>query len=78
MYIEMLQFNMKQKIGILVDVMRQLADNFSEITADYTKSKPLVGIVGEIYCRMDDYVNANLIRRIEKYGGEVWLWLNVR
>jgi predicted nucleotide-binding protein (sugar kinase/HSP70/actin superfamily) len=71
--LESCDIDMKQKMGMLVDVMRQLANNFSDITADYTKSKPLVGIVGEIYCRMDDYANANLIRRIEKYGGEAWL-----
>ena len=30
-------------------------------------------MVGEIYCRLDDFANSYLIRRIEKFGGEAWL-----
>ncbi len=39
----------------------------------YTRTKPLIGVVGEIYCRFDTVANAELIRRIEKFGGETWL-----
>lgn len=35
--------------------------------------RPRVGIVGEIYCRLDDFANQNLIRMLEKFGGEAWL-----
>ncbi len=36
-------------------------------------SKPLVGIVGEIFVRCNIFSNDNLIREIEKFGGEAWL-----
>jgi predicted nucleotide-binding protein (sugar kinase/HSP70/actin superfamily) len=35
--------------------------------------KPLVGIVGEIYIRNNQFGNENLIDAIEKFGGEVWM-----
>jgi predicted CoA-substrate-specific enzyme activase len=35
--------------------------------------KPLVGIVGEIYVRMNPFTNGNLIETIEDAGGEAWL-----
>lgn len=35
--------------------------------------RPLVGIVGEIYVRSNPFCNNNVIRYIEKSGGEAWL-----
>ncbi len=64
---------MKEKFKALVDVMEKILHRFEQIPANYKKEKLLIGIVGEIYCRLDDFSNAYLIQRIEKYGGEVWL-----
>jgi len=36
-------------------------------------TRPLVGVVGEIYVRCNPYSNDRLIRAIEEYGGEAWL-----
>lgn len=71
----------KEKFAALVDVMTEMVRRFDAIPARYTPDKPLVGVVGEIYCRLDDFANAYLIRRIEKFGGEAWLasiseWVN--
>jgi predicted nucleotide-binding protein (sugar kinase/HSP70/actin superfamily) len=63
----------KDKLGAMVEVMEQIGRRFAEIPADYNKDKPLVGVIGEIYCRLDDFANSHLIRRIEKFGGEAWL-----
>lgn len=63
----------KDKLGALVDVMYQIGQRFAAIPAEYDKDKPLVGVIGEIYCRLDDFANSQLIRRIEKFGGETWL-----
>jgi predicted nucleotide-binding protein (sugar kinase/HSP70/actin superfamily) len=71
--IEQSHSQMNQKLKNLVRVMEKIESKFSKIPATYTKDKPLIGIVGEIYCRLDNFANANLIRRIEKFGGEVWL-----
>ena len=35
--------------------------------------KPLIGIVGEIYIRSNRFGNDNLVKKVEKMGGEVWL-----
>jgi predicted nucleotide-binding protein (sugar kinase/HSP70/actin superfamily) len=63
----------KTKFNELVDVMDQIGRRFAEIPAKYTMDRPLIGVIGEIYCRLDDFANSQLIRRIEKFGGETWL-----
>ena len=41
--------------------------------ARYTKGKPLIGVVGEIFCRLNTFSNCDAVRRIEAHGGEAWL-----
>ena len=65
--------DMKQKFRQLVEAVVQIVADFDAIPANYTKDKPLIGVIGEIYCRLDSFANADLIRRIEKQGAEVWL-----
>jgi len=36
-------------------------------------SRPVIGIVGEIYTRNNDFSNENTVRHIERLGGEVWM-----
>ncbi len=35
--------------------------------------RPLVGVVGEIYVRCNEFANENVVRSIERFGGEAWL-----
>ncbi len=63
----------KQKLGELVEAMKRSRDRFRSIPADYSEPRPLIGVVGEIFCRLDTFSNDEMIRRIEKYGGEAWL-----
>lgn len=37
------------------------------------QTRPLIGVVGEIYVRCDSFINGNVCRRIEEMGGEAWL-----
>ncbi|MCP4216407.1 MAG: hypothetical protein GY765_17285, partial [bacterium] len=53
-------------------VFKELAPRFAAIPK-YEEKKPLVGVVGEIYVRCNDFSNGNLISVIEKNGGEAWL-----
>jgi predicted nucleotide-binding protein (sugar kinase/HSP70/actin superfamily) len=53
--------------------MGKMAVSFSRIPAAYNRDRRLIGVVGEIYCRLDNFANSYLIKRIEKFGGEVWL-----
>ena len=36
-------------------------------------AKPVVGVVGEIYVRSNRFSNGDLVRKIEEFGGQVWL-----
>jgi predicted nucleotide-binding protein (sugar kinase/HSP70/actin superfamily) len=62
-----------EKLNELVEGIKQIRQKFEDIPLEYNRSKPLIGVIGEIYCRMDNFANAELIRRIEKFGGEAWL-----
>ena len=33
----------------------------------------MIGIVGEIFCRLNTFSNENLVRCLEEYGAEAWL-----
>ena len=35
--------------------------------------RPLIGIVGEIFCRLNTFSNDELVRRLEEAGAEVWM-----
>lgn len=71
--VERRDLTMKKKFATLVDTIARIGSRFTAVPADYTREKPLIGVIGEIYCRLDDYANSHLIRRIEKFGGETWL-----
>ena len=34
---------------------------------------PLIGVVGEIFCRLNTFSNENLVQSLEGYGAEAWL-----
>jgi predicted nucleotide-binding protein (sugar kinase/HSP70/actin superfamily) len=37
------------------------------------RNRPLIGVVGEIYCRLNTFSNEELARRLEAAGAEVWM-----
>ena len=37
------------------------------------REHPLIGIVGEIFCRLNTFSNENLVQCLEGYGAEAWL-----
>lgn len=53
----------------LVDIRKE----FLNIPADFSNPRPLIGVVGEIYCRLDTFANADIIRSLEDLGAECWL-----
>ncbi|MHC4986066.1 MAG: hypothetical protein ACYTFO_07915 [Planctomycetota bacterium] len=53
-----------------LDVGRGL---FEAVPARYAADRPLIGVVGEIFCRLNTFSNYQAIRQIEAHGGEVWL-----
>ncbi len=63
----------KNKLPELAAMVKDMRDRFREIPADYVKGKPLIGLVGEIFCRQNTFSNDQIARRIERLGGECWL-----
>jgi predicted nucleotide-binding protein (sugar kinase/HSP70/actin superfamily) len=62
----------KEKLRALVEEMIRSRDRFRAIPVR-KESRPLIGVVGEIFCRLNRFSNQNLVKKIEEYGGEVWL-----
>ncbi len=57
----------------LVAAMTRARQRFRGVPARYDLEIPLIGIVGEIFCRLNAFSNQDLIRKIEAQHGEVWL-----
>ena len=63
----------KQCLNRLVGCVEQVRDRFRTVPANYVKGRPLIGVVGEIFCRLHEFSNEDLVRRVEQLGGECWL-----
>jgi predicted nucleotide-binding protein (sugar kinase/HSP70/actin superfamily) len=46
---------------------------FRSLALQFNADKPLIGVVGEIFCRLNDFSNNELVRRLEDAGAEVWM-----
>jgi predicted nucleotide-binding protein (sugar kinase/HSP70/actin superfamily) len=64
----------QEKKGQIVAALIEIRDKFRAIPGRYKKeAKVLIGGVGEIFCRLNDFSNNFLIEKIEAQGGEVWI-----
>jgi predicted nucleotide-binding protein (sugar kinase/HSP70/actin superfamily) len=63
----------KARLDQLRDAVVRTRDRFRAIPANYEKGRPLIGLVGEIFCRLNTFSNDDLARRVEQLGGECWL-----
>jgi predicted CoA-substrate-specific enzyme activase len=55
------------------ECLAELVGEMLQLPVADVGSKPLVGIVGEIYVRSNPFSNDDLLRSIEAAGGEAWL-----
>jgi predicted nucleotide-binding protein (sugar kinase/HSP70/actin superfamily) len=62
-----------ERVARLTQRVVAARDRFRAIPAAYIKGRPLIGVVGEIYCRLNTFSNEDAVRRIEQLGGECWL-----
>ncbi len=53
--------------------MVRCRDRFHSVRVHQDPSTPLIGIVGEIFCRLHAFSNENLVRRLEEYEAEAWI-----
>jgi predicted nucleotide-binding protein (sugar kinase/HSP70/actin superfamily) len=63
----------KERMAAIVPAMLRARERFRAVPADYDRSRPLIGVVGEIFCRQNTFSNFDLIRVVEEQGGECWL-----
>jgi len=61
------------QLHALVNSMARARDRFRRVPAQYDRNLPLIGVVGEIFCRLNNFSNDDLIRKLEGYGAEAWL-----
>jgi len=63
----------KERMAALVPAIVRARDRFRAVPARYDRPRPLIGVVGEIFCRQNTFSNFDLIRVVEEQGGECWL-----
>ena len=63
----------KERMAALAPAMVRARDRFRAVPAEYDHARPLIGVVGEIFCRQNTFSNFDLIRVVEEEGGECWL-----
>jgi len=51
----------------------RIRNRFRTLEIEYDPGRPLIGVVGEIFCRLNTFSNDELVRRLEESGAEVWL-----
>jgi predicted nucleotide-binding protein (sugar kinase/HSP70/actin superfamily) len=56
----------------LRDCMVRGRDRFRKLSLN-RRPLPVIGIVGEIFCRLNTFSNENLVRCLEGYGAEAWV-----
>jgi predicted nucleotide-binding protein (sugar kinase/HSP70/actin superfamily) len=63
----------KCQLDAIVEAMKRSRERFRRVPAAYDPEVPLIGVVGEIFCRLNTFSNDDLIRKLEGYGAEGWL-----
>jgi len=57
----------------LVESVIRARERFRRVPTRYDPDTPLIGVVGEIFCRLNTFSNEDLIRKLESYGAECCL-----
>jgi predicted nucleotide-binding protein (sugar kinase/HSP70/actin superfamily) len=57
----------------LKKALQESIEDFNQIEVDGLGTKPRIGIVGEIFVRLNRFANEDVIRKIEQFGGEAWI-----
>jgi predicted nucleotide-binding protein (sugar kinase/HSP70/actin superfamily) len=62
-----------KRLKSLVEALTGARDLLRAVPARYTTDRPLIGVVGEIFCRLNRFSNYDALRKIEAHGGEAWI-----
>lgn len=71
----------EQRMRDLVAALTESRADFHSIPTAKMGTRPLIGVVGEIFCRLTSFTNDFTIKKIEEFGGECtlahiveWVW----
>jgi predicted nucleotide-binding protein (sugar kinase/HSP70/actin superfamily) len=59
--------------GNLEEALQRVREDLDRVETEEIGTKPLIGIVGEIYVRLNRFSNEDVIGKIEQFGGEAWI-----
>ena len=62
-----------EKLARIVAALREGRKRLHEVPADFSSARPLIGVVGEIFCRLNAFSNDDVVRKVEEAGGECWI-----
>lgn len=62
-----------KQMEALCACLLEAREQFRKVPVGFDGSKPLIGVVGEIFCRLNEFSNNELVRRLEAAGAEVWI-----
>jgi predicted nucleotide-binding protein (sugar kinase/HSP70/actin superfamily) len=65
--------DMDCQLRSLVESVVRARERFRRVPAHYDPQTPMIGVVGEIFCRLNTFSNEDLIRKLEGYGAECCL-----
>ena len=65
--------NVNCQLQDLVASLKRARDRFRNVPAKYDNNLPLIGVVGEIFCRLNTFSNEDFVRRLESHGAEASL-----
>ena len=57
----------------IFDVLAECRDRLREVAIQSDESRPLIGIVGEVFVRCNRFSNDNIVVEVERLGGEAWM-----
>jgi len=63
----------KQRLKNVLAALIRTRERFRSVECRYDPTRPLIGVVGEIFCRNNVFSNMELVRVVEEHGGECWL-----
>jgi predicted nucleotide-binding protein (sugar kinase/HSP70/actin superfamily) len=61
------------QLAAMKESLTRCRDRFRAVPVRRDGSTPLIGIVGEIFCRLHSFSNEDLVRRLEEYDAEAWI-----
>ncbi len=63
----------KCQLTQMVASLKRARNRFRRVPARYDRDLPLIGVVGEIFCRLNNFSNDDLVRKLEGYEAEAWI-----